>query len=252
MASRPFLLLRLEAPLMAFGGPVVDQIGRTRPFPGRAQITGLLANALGWRHGDVAALEALQARLRMAAAVVREGELLHDYHTVDLGQPHLSGRGWTTRGRVEARAGASSDTTHIRHRWYIADGLVVVALTLMPDDAHPTVEDLAKALERPARPLFIGRKTCLPTAPLLLGQVEAEDPIAALRRAPAFWPEAEPLLGHAATVPVEMDAGWEPPAEVGEVERERLVDGRDWANQIHVRDRGVCRFFLQLEAEVRP
>ncbi len=47
MQATEFLLLRLEAPLMAFGGPMVDYIGRTRSFPGQAQITGLLGNALG-------------------------------------------------------------------------------------------------------------------------------------------------------------------------------------------------------------
>jgi CRISPR system Cascade subunit CasD len=252
MAVQPFLLLRLEAPLMAFGGPVVDQIGRTRSFPGRAQITGLLANALGWRHGDFAALEALQERVRMAAAVVREGELLHDYQTVDLGRPHLAGRGWTTRGRVESRAGASSDTTHIRHRWYVADGTVLIALTLSPADASPTPTELAEALRRPARPLFIGRKTCLPTAPLLLAELEAGDAIEALRRAAALWAGENSTPARAMSVSVEMDAGWEPPVEVGEVERERLVDGRDWTNQVHVRERGVCRFVLPLDGEARP
>jgi CRISPR system Cascade subunit CasD len=57
-----FLVLRLEAPLMAFGGPIVDQIGPTRSFPGQAQITGLLGNALGYHHHDADALEALQRR----------------------------------------------------------------------------------------------------------------------------------------------------------------------------------------------
>src|SRR4051812_36428554 len=103
MPTTEFLLLRLEAPLMAFGGPMVDQIGRTRAFPGQAQVAGLLGNALGYRHQDADALEALQRRLLFAAALLRPGEPLRDYHTVDLGQPHLTGTGWTTRGAMETR-----------------------------------------------------------------------------------------------------------------------------------------------------
>lgn len=230
-----FLLLRLEAPLMAFGGPMVDHIGRTRDVPGQAQLTGLLGNALGWRHGDEAALGALQRRLRFAAADARAGERLRDYHTVDLGRPHLTGRGWTTRGRVEGRDGASSDTTHIRHRWYLADALVLVALTLEPAEPAPTLSDLATALERPARPLFIGRKPCLPTAPLLLGVTDAGHVTAALCHGLA-------KLGCAAGVRIELDARLAVGvAFPGPTEAERLVDRRDWRNQLHDGERAVVR-----------
>jgi CRISPR-associated Cas5-like protein len=43
----PILLLRLEAPLMSFGGVAIDYRGVTRTFPGCAMLTGLITNALG-------------------------------------------------------------------------------------------------------------------------------------------------------------------------------------------------------------
>ena len=46
------LVLRLEAPLMAFGGETIDNLGIIRPFPAASMITGLFANALGWRRVD--------------------------------------------------------------------------------------------------------------------------------------------------------------------------------------------------------
>lgn len=234
-----FLLLRLEAPLMAFGGPMVDQIGPTRRFPGQAQITGLLANALGYRHAEAEALDALQGRLRLGAALIRPGTLLRDYHTVDLGREHLAGRGWTTRGVMEERAGASGATTHIRFRWYLADACLVAALCLDPAEAAPTLDHLVEALDHPARPLFIGRKTCLPTAPLCLGIAEAPDVRSALREAIARLGSQAPhdQVG----VDCELDRRLSPGATDGDTDVERIVDGRDWRNQMHVIERSVLR-----------
>jgi CRISPR system Cascade subunit CasD len=238
-----FLLLRLEAPLMAFGGPMVDHINRTRPFPGQAQITGLLGNALGYHHHDTEALEALQRRLLFAAAQVRAGEPLRDYQTVDLGQRHLTGTGWTTRGVSETRGGASGEATHIRHRWYLADALVLVALTLAPADEAPRLADLAEALDRPARPLFIGRKPCLPTAPLSLGLASAVGAMAALHEALARCGDAKRTAEREgeAGIRVEIDARLVNDATVAAMEIDRLVDRRDWRNQMHNAERAVCR-----------
>jgi CRISPR system Cascade subunit CasE len=77
------LLLRFDAPLMSFGGTVVDQINPTRAFPGRAMLTGLFGNALGYRHGDADAL-ARSSALRWAAREDRPGRPFIDYQTVNL------------------------------------------------------------------------------------------------------------------------------------------------------------------------
>ena len=235
----PFLLMRLEAPLMAFGGPAVDFIGPTRRFPGQAQVTGLLGNALGYSHTDADRLESLQSRLRMAAALLRPGELLRDYQTVYLGRPHLVDTGWTTRGAIEKRAGASSRDTHIRHRWHLADALVLVALTLDPPDQHPLLADLADALDHPARPLFIGRKPCLPSAPLRLMLADAASAEDALR-------EGARRLGASAAVPCEFDARLADPSP--DDDQDDLVDRRDWRNQIHAGERSVRRRTVALGA----
>jgi CRISPR system Cascade subunit CasD len=243
MSATAFLLLRLEAPMMAFGGPMVDHIGPTRGFPGQAQITGLLANALGYRHQDAAALEALQHRLLFAAALIRAGEPLRDYHTVDLGQPHLTGTGWTTRNAV---------ATHIRHRWYLADALVLVALTLVPADVAPRLSDLEAALDRPARPLFIGRKPCLPSAPISLGLTDAADATAAMEEALARLAKPGARIRRDAVIRVEADARLPVAAAPAETEADRLVDRRDWRNQMHTGERAVHRFSLQPAPEHAP
>lgn len=178
------LLLRLDGPLMSFGGVLVDQIGPTDLFPGRSLITGLIGNAMGWDHRDKDRLDALQVRLHLAARWDAEPERLLDYQTVDLGQDFMQGTGWTTKGVREDRGkGEATSETHPRYRSYWANGCLTVAITLLGESA-PSLDDLDKALRRPARPLFIGRKSCLPAAPILLGRRNAENLKAALAAEP--------------------------------------------------------------------
>ena len=78
------LILHLEAPLMAFGGETVDNLGVIRSFPAVSMLTGLLANALGWRRVERQRHQDLQDRLVFAARMDREphgGLSLQDFQT---------------------------------------------------------------------------------------------------------------------------------------------------------------------------
>jgi CRISPR system Cascade subunit CasD len=230
-ARMKVLLLRLDAPLVSFGAPMVDQNGVVQLFPALSMLTGLIANALGWDHRDSAQLDALQERIRYAARIDRMGEAIVDYQTVDLGQPWMDPEkaGWTTRGRIAARGGASSDGTHIRYRHYRADSVHTVAVVLA-EGARPDAEEVANAMREPARPLFLGRKCCLPSGPILLGVIEALSPMAALSQVARLGPDR-------------ADSGelracwWDGDDETGAVGHSNVVpvtDERDWANQLHV------------------
>ena len=159
------LVLRLEAPLLAFGGVAVDQVGVTRDFPAASMLTGLLANALGYRRTEWRKHQMLQDSLVFAARRERETVfgLLTDTQNAQLAK---NDKGWTTWGTPEGRDGASYGAPHRRRRDYHADACVVVTLRVAPADTAPDLETLAAALDRPARPLFIGRKPCLPSRPL--------------------------------------------------------------------------------------
>lgn len=235
-------MLRLDAPLMSFGSVVVDQINPVDRFPGRSLLTGLLGNALGLDHADTVALAALQRRLSHASRWDAEPELLVDYQTVDLGQDFMQDTGWTTRGRREDRGrGAATSGTHQRWRHYWANGCATVAVTLT--DGAPAVEGLSlgrieAALRRPARPLFIGRKTCIPAEPILLGRRS----VANLRQALA----AEPLApGMGRTVPMRIAACW-PEQEgpgAGSLQQDDL---RDWPNNLHRGRQRYATGFLEI------
>lgn len=201
MPDHRWLVLRLEAPLLAFGGVTVDQVGVTRDFPAASMLTGLLANALGYRRTEWQKHQALQDRLVFAARRERENVfgLLTDIQNAQLAK---NDKGWTTWGTPEGRDGASYGAPHRRRRDYHADACVVVALRVVPTDTAPDLETLAAALDRPARPLFIGRKPCLPSKPLRQKDtITAPDAYAALQGFPpeqsapeclrAIWPLGE-------------------------------------------------------------
>ena len=239
------LILNLEAPLMSFGGETIDNYGVVRPFPAASMLTGMFANALGWRRVDREAHEGLQKRLVFASRIDREpagGYTMTDYQTVQMGNTvdlFPSGSswviGWTTRGAPEARAGAlgsrnSPPFTHQRWRDYYADMRVTVALRLAPAEGEPTLEELADALDEPKRPLFIGRKPCLPSARLCGGFVEAPDALAALLATP---------LAEGADGGRDVRMQWparevaEPPDDVAVRREMMLTDERNWVSGLH-------------------
>ena len=155
--------LSLRAPLAAFGGEAIDARGVTRDFPSQSMLTGLLANALGWSRAMRQEHQRLQSRIVYGAVREHEPVLgrMTDYQTVQLAKDD---RAWTTRGIPAKRDGgpATYDGAHQRWRDYHADLCMSVVLRLTPDDEVPTLDDLATALVRPARPLFIGRKSMSP------------------------------------------------------------------------------------------
>jgi CRISPR system Cascade subunit CasD len=236
------LLLRLDAPLMSFGGTVVDQINPTRAFPGRAMLAGLFGNALGYRHGDAAALSSLQSRIRWAAREDRPGQPFMDYQTVNLAADFMQ-EGWTTRGYPEGRKGGDNVTT-IRYRHYLADAIYLVAVTLLPGEG-PDLDALDRAVVRPARPLFIGRKCCIPSTPLRFGRVTVERLRDALTHpaAPRF---ERPRRAHEKPLPTRVRAWWpvEDGAEIGRTVA--FTDDMDWENQLHVGRRYVQEAWVEL------
>ena len=235
------LIMRLESPLMAFGGETIDNLGVIRPFPAASMLTGLLANALGWRRVEAEKHQDLQDRLVFAARIDREphgGVRMIDFQTAQLG---ANDQGWTTRGRPEGRAGGANtyNAPHLRYRDYWADALVMVTLRLAPTDVAdaPTLDDLATALREPARPLFIGRKPCLPAAPLFGCFDEGETALAALLNMPLaddrntndrvrlVWPDGEDAQ--------DME-------DVTLNRRTMITDQRNWISGLHGGGRPVC------------
>jgi CRISPR system Cascade subunit CasD len=228
------LILRLHSPLVAFGGATIDNFGIVTDFPALSMVTGLIANALGWDRSEAQRHDRLQQRLRMGCRLERAGRRLRDYQTAEL---FMDDAGWTTHGAPEGRADSPSYRPNAagrriltlqRYRDYHADLVAAVALRLEPAEESPTLDEVAAAIDRPRRPLFIGRKPCLPAGRVMQGWLEAKDVLTALATLPlgpgpagsetsatlrAQWPDGEGTL---------------PGDRVLEV-----CDERDWRSGVH-------------------
>lgn len=235
------LILNLQAHLMSFGGDTIDARGVTRPFPSASMLTGLLANALGYRRTQGELLQRLQDRLVFAARIDRESPdqlPITDFQTADI---NFDDAGWTTWGRPQSRDGdrkTYDGPRHIMHREYHPDARVTVALRLNNPSESPTLEELAQALLKPARPLFIGRKSCLPSGQIHAGTADAGSAMDALLQ----WPMAPEPSSRSRSVRILWPHD-DPPSQPGRLTNIReyqLTDQRQDRYSIHAGHRRVC------------
>ncbi|MEU6534573.1 type I-E CRISPR-associated protein Cas5/CasD [Streptomyces sp. NPDC047000] len=154
----PGLLLRLAGPLQSWGEHSHFNDRDTLAFPSRSALTGLLAAALGRpRHQSLDDLE-----MTLTVRVDRPGNRLRDFHTVGGG---LSGPRSVITADGGRRPGDTSTLTSTR--WYLEDAAFTIALA-RPDHTPPPPA-WANALRFPRWPLYLGRRSCPPAGPLLIG-----------------------------------------------------------------------------------
>ncbi|MDQ0986671.1 type I-E CRISPR-associated protein Cas5/CasD [Streptomyces sp. V2I9] len=160
----PGLLLRLAGPLQSWGLHSHFNERDTSAFPTRSGVIGMLASALGRRRDQP--IDDLTA-LHMTVRTDRPGVLLRDLHTVGGGLP---GKATVTTAEGKKRTGDTG--TLLTHRVYLADAAFTVALTTpRPTPAtQPLLDRCANALRAPRWPLHLGRRSCPPEGPVLLGQ----------------------------------------------------------------------------------
>jgi CRISPR system Cascade subunit CasD len=237
---RQYLVLRLEAPFTAFGGETIDNCGVIRPFPAKSMITGLLANALGIERQQSELLQALQDGLIMGSRIDSCGEPVRDFQTAQLSK---NDQGWTTLYRIEGRSGGSASyaAPHLRYRdyWTGLDVSIVIGLT---PSAPVNIQTLSNALAEPARPLFLGRKSCIPSGPILDGQIAAKTTLQAILRLPGEglrfasarlqWPAFGDPEDDDVILPGDCHARIEP-----------ICDERNWITGVH----GGFRFVRVLQ-----
>ncbi|MFJ3498326.1 type I-E CRISPR-associated protein Cas5/CasD [Streptomyces sp. NPDC086091] len=158
-AHVPGLLLRLASPLQSWGEHSHFDDRDTLPFPTRSALTGLLASALGRsRHHSLDDLA-----LSVTVRTDRPGSPLRDFHTVGGGLSREQ-----TVITAEGKRRDSDTSTLTGTRWYLQDAVFTVALTL-PDHTEPPAT-WSDALLSPRWPPYLGRRSCPPAGPLLLGR----------------------------------------------------------------------------------
>lgn len=139
----PTLLLRMSGPMQSWGDDSKFEIRQTNLYPTKSGVIGMLSAALGrTRDADISDL----ASLKVGVRVDQPGELIKDFHT--------------------AHAKKSS---YITTRYYLSDACFVVGLE---SDDRNKLETLASALKSPVYSLYLGRRSCPPDMPLVLGIAE--------------------------------------------------------------------------------
>lgn len=153
------LLLRLAAPLQAWGSSSKFIVRSTEREPTKSGVIGMIAAAMGIQRNDDAKKLAPLAQLRFGVRADKEGVLLKDFHTVQVPR---------------------EKHPEVSYRYYLSDAAFLVALE---SDDKKLLEEIAAALQKPVYPLYLGRKSCPPTLPVVLG-VKDEDMLTALKNEP--------------------------------------------------------------------
>jgi CRISPR system Cascade subunit CasD len=140
------LLLRLTAPLQAWGAESKFSRRTTGRAPTKSGVLGLAAAALGY--GRDASLAEL-SNLKFAARIDQPGTIIKDFHTAH------------TFGEKNKQA-------FISERYYLSDAVFLVGL----EGPRALLQRIEAALQCPVFPIFLGRRSCPPTLPLVLGVFE--------------------------------------------------------------------------------
>ncbi len=154
MTNEPLLVLRLEAPLQSWGLRARWDVRDTGSEPSKSGLIGLLGCALGYAHGDPRLETELDANLRIGVRVELTGTPDTDFHTITGSLPQAGGGVKGTKGE---------GSTVISPRQYLSDASFLVVIAGPP----ALLESCAGALTSPHWPLFLGRKACIPTRPVL-------------------------------------------------------------------------------------
>lgn len=177
------LLLRLQGPLQSWGERSRWDVRDTADIPTKSGVVGMIAAAFGWKRGDKR-IVSIQDNLRFGVRVERSGIRLVDFQTVTGVLPSADGK---------HKGNENDPYTIISPRVYLQDACFLVGL----EGSQDLLESCSQALQAPHWPYFLGRKSCPPGMPVIVGLQDNETLQQALTRAkpdqrlddrPLEWP----------------------------------------------------------------
>lgn len=195
------LFLRLEAPLQSWGENSQWSERRTAPEPTKSGIVGMLACALGWKDDERIAALSRAVQIGVRCDVIGTAAPLRDYHTV--------GGGYTTpqllNAKGEPKLSSGKPHTEPTWRYYLCDASFLAVVRAKDE----TIAQLAYAIQFPVWPIFLGRKSCVPTRPPFDGTGDYESIADALENHPArfFQDEYSGVLTDYPRLVIETRAG---------------------------------------------
>lgn len=164
-----YLALFLRAPLQSWG--VSGKFGErpTMSFPSKSGILGMVAAATGIDRTDDAWLQQA-TKLSFSARAYRMGTRLSDYHTVGCGYGKETE---FSRRSIPAKAeDGKPGNPAVTRREYLQD--TTFGVVLFGDD-ETLLKQMENGLANPVWGVWLGRKSCIPTEPVLAGLFTDEE-----------------------------------------------------------------------------
>jgi CRISPR-associated protein Cas5/CasD subtype I-E len=162
-----YLVLRLSAPLMAFGEGDYWDIRGTGIFPTKSAIVGILASCFGYDRNETEKISHLSDSISVSARQDNKFSLLRDYHTI--------------LDTLKAD-GKKNPNAVISIRQYLMEAEFSVLISTNNNSLH---EQIKEALQNPEWPPFLGRKSCVPSFPIFWNEeIEADNAQTAFKQLP--------------------------------------------------------------------
>ena len=156
---RPYLILKLEGVMQAWGGHTFEDRRPSELFPTRSGLLGLLAACLGIDRRDDERQRSLAESVIFTVRVDCPPLKMTDYHTVK-------------NSRLDYESLKSAETIQT-WREYLLDAKYTVAVGAT-ETATISLQDIASALTKPVFTPFLGRRSCPLGRPLLVDSVTAK------------------------------------------------------------------------------
>ena len=132
--------------MQSWGSDSKFDVRRTDRMPTKSGVVGLLAAALGRNRNE--SIEDLVA-LKFGIRIDRQGTIINDFQVTEM-----------------IRDKGKRLNSNLSNRQYLSDA---VFLAGFESDDRDLLEKLAYAIIHPVFPLFLGRRSCPPSQPILLG-----------------------------------------------------------------------------------
>lgn len=152
----PVLVLRLEGLLQSWGEHSKWDYRDSAPMPTKSGVIGLIGCAMGLERGDEK-LRTLSDALHIAVRADRPGREVVDFQTV------RSKEFMNAKGEL-----IKTGDTIVTYRTYLQDAFFTVAIA--GDD--PCLHEIVEAFRHPKWPIYLGRKSCVPSRPVCEGIAE--------------------------------------------------------------------------------
>ena len=174
------LFLRLEAPLQSWGEDSQWSERRTAPEPTKSGVVGMLACAMGWDDDEPIRNLSHQIRIGVRCDVPGTPAPSRDYHTIGGGYGEGNPQLLTAKGTPKKSSGKAH--TEQTWRYYLCDASFLVAIQ---SEDEGLISKLAEKIQSPHWPIFLGRKSCVPSLPPYDGTGDYETLNEALEKHPA-------------------------------------------------------------------